>query len=222
MGPLEDGVEWETSASPARAASSIACGACSSIPRPTRSNGQGQRGRARRPTRSSSARCTRRSRRSRQAVTDLRFNTAISEMMVFVNEATKAPAIPRAWFEMFVKILVAVRAARRRGDVAAPRSPHDDHVRSRGPRYDEAKLARDTMVIARPGQRQAARPDRGPGGRDRGRRARARRRPTTRSQRSSRASRSSARSTSRAGSSTSWSRDVLSSFSCHSRVLSGA
>src|SRR3569623_906159 len=37
--------------------------------------------------------------------TDLRFNSASSEMMVFVNEATKAPAIPRAWFEMFVKIL---------------------------------------------------------------------------------------------------------------------
>ncbi|CAN5912775.1 leucine--tRNA ligase [soil metagenome] len=39
------------------------------------------------------------------AVTDLKFNTAISEMMVFVNEATKAPAIPKPWFEMFVTIL---------------------------------------------------------------------------------------------------------------------
>ncbi|MBV8755860.1 MAG: leucine--tRNA ligase, partial [Deltaproteobacteria bacterium] len=40
-----------------------------------------------------------------QSVTDLRFNTAISKMMEFVNVATAAPAIPRAWFEMFVKIL---------------------------------------------------------------------------------------------------------------------
>ena len=40
------------------------------------------------------------------SIADLRFNTRRSaEMMVFVNEATKAPAVPRAWFEMFVKIL---------------------------------------------------------------------------------------------------------------------
>ena len=81
------------------------------------------------------------------AVTDLRFNTAISEMMVFVNEATKATAIPRAWFEMFVKIL-------------APFAPHiaEELWQRLGhrttityqpwPRHDETKLARDTMVIA--------------------------------------------------------------------------
>jgi leucyl-tRNA synthetase len=81
-----------------------------------------------------------------QSITDLRFNTAISEMMVFVNEATKATAIPRAWFEMFVKIL-------------SPFAPHVaeeiwqrlGHSKSIAfepwPAFDENKLARDTMTI---------------------------------------------------------------------------
>jgi len=81
-----------------------------------------------------------------QAVTDLRFNTAISEMMVFVNEATKATAVPRAWFEMFVKIL-------------SPFAPHVaeelwQRLGHRGsityqpwPVHDEAKLVRDTIDI---------------------------------------------------------------------------
>jgi leucyl-tRNA synthetase len=80
------------------------------------------------------------------AVGDLRFNTAISEMMVFVNEATKATAIPREWFEMFVKLL-------------APFAPHIaeelwqrlGHTTSIAyepwPAYEEGKLVRDTMVI---------------------------------------------------------------------------
>ncbi len=81
------------------------------------------------------------------AVADLRFNTAISEMMVFVNEATKAPSIPKPWFEMFVKIL-------------SPFAPHvaEEMWQRLGhtttiayepwPAHDEAKLARDIMVIA--------------------------------------------------------------------------
>ena len=82
-----------------------------------------------------------------QAVTDLRFNTAIADMMVFVNEATKAAAIPRDWFEMFVKVL-------------SPFAPHvaEEMWQRLGhtttlayepwPVHDEAKLARDVMVIA--------------------------------------------------------------------------
>ena len=82
-----------------------------------------------------------------QSVTDLRFNTSIAEMMVFVNEATKATSIPRAWFEMFVKIL-------------SPFAPHIaeelwqrlGHTTSIAyapwPAHDESKLAGDTMVIA--------------------------------------------------------------------------
>jgi leucyl-tRNA synthetase len=81
------------------------------------------------------------------AVVDLRFNTAIADMMVFVNEATKATSVPRAWFEMFVKIL-------------SPFAPHIaeelwQRLGHRGsityqpwPAHDEAKLARDTIKIA--------------------------------------------------------------------------
>jgi leucyl-tRNA synthetase len=81
------------------------------------------------------------------AVEELRFNTAISEMMVFVNEATKAEALPRAWFESFVKVLY-------------PFAPHVSEElwqrlgHSRGlvyeswPRYDQAKLKVDTITIA--------------------------------------------------------------------------
>jgi len=80
------------------------------------------------------------------AVTDLRFNTAIAEMMVFVNEATKATTIPREWFEMFVKVL-------------SPFAPHvSEELWQRlgyttsiayapWPAFDDAKLVRDTMVI---------------------------------------------------------------------------
>ncbi len=82
-----------------------------------------------------------------QAVTDLRFNTAIADMMVFVNEATKAAGVPRAWFEAFVKIL-------------SPFAPHvaEELWQLLGhtttityepwPLHDEAKLARDVMLIA--------------------------------------------------------------------------
>jgi leucyl-tRNA synthetase len=81
------------------------------------------------------------------AVTDLKLNTAIAEMMVFVNEATKAPAVPREWLEAFVKIL-------------SPFAPHIaeemwarlGHAETLAyepwPAYDEAKLARATLVIA--------------------------------------------------------------------------
>jgi leucyl-tRNA synthetase len=82
-----------------------------------------------------------------EAVESLRFNTAISEMMVFTNEATKATAVPRDWFEQFVKIL-------------SPFAPHVaeelwerlGHTQSLSlapwPAFDEAKLARDTLTIA--------------------------------------------------------------------------
>jgi leucyl-tRNA synthetase len=82
-----------------------------------------------------------------EAVENLRFNTAIAEMMIFGNEATKAAAVPTAWFEQFVTIL-------------APFAPHVaeelwerlGHVESityaPWPKFDEAKLARDVMTIA--------------------------------------------------------------------------
>ena len=40
-----------------------------------------------------------------KSVETLRFNTAISEMMIFVNAATKAKAVSREWMSAFVRIL---------------------------------------------------------------------------------------------------------------------
>jgi leucyl-tRNA synthetase len=81
------------------------------------------------------------------AVTDLRFNTAIAEMMVFVNEATKATAVPRAWFEAFVKILSPF--APHLGEELWQRLGHTHTITFEPwPAHDEAKLARDVMVIA--------------------------------------------------------------------------
>jgi leucyl-tRNA synthetase len=81
------------------------------------------------------------------SVSDLRFNTSIAEMMVFVNEATKATAVPRAWFEMFVKILspfaphVAEELWQRLGNTTSIAD-------APWPAHDESKLARDVMIIA--------------------------------------------------------------------------
>jgi leucyl-tRNA synthetase len=82
-----------------------------------------------------------------QSVSDLKFNTSISAMMEFVNEATKAAAMPRAWFESFVKILspfaphLAEEIWRRLGNTATI-------AYAPWPVHDESKLAKDTMVIA--------------------------------------------------------------------------
>ncbi len=81
-----------------------------------------------------------------EAVTDLRFNTAIAAMMVFVNEATKATAIPREWFEMFVKILSPF--APHVAEELWQRLGHRSTITYQPwPVHDEGKLARDTMVI---------------------------------------------------------------------------
>jgi leucyl-tRNA synthetase len=68
-------------------------------------------------------------------------------MMELCNEATKAPAMPRAWFEAFVRIL-------------SPFAPHvceelwerlghrDSIAFAPWPTWDESKLARDTITIA--------------------------------------------------------------------------
>jgi len=82
-----------------------------------------------------------------QSVGDLRFNTAIAEMMVFVNEATKATAVPRAWFEMFVKILSPF--APHLAEELWQRMGHTQTIAFEPwPVHDEAKLARDMMLIA--------------------------------------------------------------------------
>jgi leucyl-tRNA synthetase len=68
-------------------------------------------------------------------------------MMVFVNEATKAPAIPRAWFEMFVTVLAPF--APHVAEELWQRLGHRESITyAPWPAHDEAKLARDTMDIA--------------------------------------------------------------------------
>ncbi len=83
------------------------------------------------------------------AVTDLKFNTAISEMMVFVNEATakKTTAIPQAWFESFVKVLSAF--APHVSEEIWKRLGHSTSIAYEPwPAFEEAKLARDVMTLA--------------------------------------------------------------------------
>ena len=82
-----------------------------------------------------------------ESIDSLRFNTAISEMMIFVNAATKAKAVPVTWTEAFLKIL-------------APFAPHlaeEAWVRlgnapsitaTEWPTWDEARLAVDTLTLA--------------------------------------------------------------------------
>ena len=81
-----------------------------------------------------------------EGVESLRFNTAISEMMVFVNRATAAERVPRAWMETFLLTL-------------SPFAPHVceelwqrlGHERTLAdeawPAHDEAKLRVDTITI---------------------------------------------------------------------------
>jgi leucyl-tRNA synthetase len=83
------------------------------------------------------------------AITDLKFNTAISEMMVFVNEATakSRTAIPKAWFESFVKILSAF--APHVAEEMWKRLGHTTSIAYEPwPVFDEAKLKTDTMTLA--------------------------------------------------------------------------
>jgi leucyl-tRNA synthetase len=81
------------------------------------------------------------------AVESLRFNTAISEMMIFVNEATKAEAIPRAWMSAFVRVL-APFAPHVAEELWARLGETERLTYAPWPSYDEAKLAADTITIA--------------------------------------------------------------------------
>ena len=81
------------------------------------------------------------------AINSKRFNTAISDMMVFVNEATRSAAVPRSWYEAFVAIL-------------APFAPHvaeelwqalgheDSITYAHWPTFDESKIRTETIEIA--------------------------------------------------------------------------
>jgi leucyl-tRNA synthetase len=81
-----------------------------------------------------------------ESVTDLRFNTAISSMMELVNEATVTPQIPRAWFEMLVKILSPF--APHVAEELWQRLGHRSSIAyAPWPPFDEAKLTRALLKL---------------------------------------------------------------------------
>ncbi|MDF2945368.1 MAG: leuS [Bacillales bacterium] len=77
---------------------------------------------------------------------NLRFNTAISQMMVFINEAYKTEALPKSFMEGFVKLLspIAPHLAEELWDKLG----HNDTITYEAwPTYDESKLVDDTIEI---------------------------------------------------------------------------
>ena len=82
-----------------------------------------------------------------EAVVNLKFNTAISELMIFVNEATKSPVVPTPWFDMFVRVLAPF--APHLGEELWQRLGHAESITyAPWPNYDDAKLLRDTITVA--------------------------------------------------------------------------
>ncbi|MDA1477683.1 leucine--tRNA ligase [Bacillus changyiensis] len=76
----------------------------------------------------------------------LRFNTAISQLMVFINEAYKAEALPKEYMEGFVKLLSPV--APHLAEELWSRLGHEDTITYEAwPVYDEEKLVDDEIEI---------------------------------------------------------------------------
>jgi leucyl-tRNA synthetase len=77
----------------------------------------------------------------------LRFNTAISQMMVFINECYKANTLPKAYIEGFVKLLSPICphiAEELWGKITGQSSTISYEA---WPAYDEAKLVDDEVEI---------------------------------------------------------------------------
>ncbi|MBA2873876.1 leucine--tRNA ligase [Thermaerobacillus caldiproteolyticus] len=76
----------------------------------------------------------------------LRFNTAISQLMVFINEAYKAPVLPKAYMEGFVKLLSPV--CPHIAEELWEKLGHNSTIAYESwPAYDEAKLVEDEVEI---------------------------------------------------------------------------
>ncbi|NNV05963.1 leucine--tRNA ligase [Geobacillus sp. MMMUD3] len=76
----------------------------------------------------------------------LRFNTAISQLMVFINEAYKAEQMKKAYMEGFVKLLSPV--CPHIGEELWQKLGHTDTIAYEPwPSYDEAKLVEDVVEI---------------------------------------------------------------------------
>lgn len=77
---------------------------------------------------------------------NLHFNTAISQMMVFVNAAQKAQQIPREYAEGFVKLLAPV-APHMMEEIWQVFGHNESITFAEWPKYDPAKLVESTVHI---------------------------------------------------------------------------
>ena len=78
--------------------------------------------------------------------TNLHFNTAIAQMMVFVNEANKTDILPKSFVEGFVKLLSPI--APHICEELWNRLGHEHTISYEAwPTYDEAKLIEDEVEI---------------------------------------------------------------------------
>ncbi|MGP3608762.1 leucine--tRNA ligase [Anoxybacteroides rupiense] len=76
----------------------------------------------------------------------IRFNTAISQLMVFINEAYKAPVLPKAYMEGFVKLLSPV--CPHIAEELWEKLGHTNTIAYEAwPVYDETKLVEDEIEI---------------------------------------------------------------------------
>ncbi|MBY0097173.1 leucine--tRNA ligase [Mesobacillus maritimus] len=76
----------------------------------------------------------------------LRFNTAISQLMVFINEAYKATVLPKSYVEGFVKLLAPI--CPHIAEELWEKLGHQETVSYEAwPAYDEAKLVDDEIEI---------------------------------------------------------------------------
>ena len=74
------------------------------------------------------------------------FNTAISQMMIFINATTKEDVFPKEYAEGFVKLLSPV--APHIAEELWSRLGHNDTITYEAwPTYDETKLVEDTIEI---------------------------------------------------------------------------
>lgn len=76
----------------------------------------------------------------------LRFNTGISQLMVFINEAYKADVLPKKYMEDFVKMLSPI--APHLGEELWEKLGHKETIAyAAWPTYDESKLVEDEVEI---------------------------------------------------------------------------
>ncbi len=82
-----------------------------------------------------------------EGVSELRFNTAVSEMMKFVNEATKAKEISQSMLEKF--LLIVAPFAPHVAEEMWSRLGHEETIAfAPWPSFDESKLVVDTITLA--------------------------------------------------------------------------